>query len=185
MKTTTIKNYKPYLFFTIAAIIAIFIIKSIVYPEVKLLDEYNFNEGEWTLKKGNYWDSVQYIITDPNALNKLKDTWVLNKSIFEKEKPFTTGGYVVDLYRGTERVLSMDIEYGSGPGELWCPTHGGVLSFGDMNWLESGPWNKTKEIRKDFASTQKRDEFLDSLNKIQNYRLLWSNDKRIDMIILK
>ncbi|MDA8930980.1 hypothetical protein N9J07_06325, partial [Bacteroidia bacterium] len=50
-----------------------------LYPkDVRVLDEFDFSQGEWKLQKGYHWDNTQYVITDPLELESLKDEWVLS-----------------------------------------------------------------------------------------------------------
>ena len=130
-------------------------------------------------------DSVQYVITDKKELIELKDKWILQKSLFSDEEWGTTGGYIVSLYQGNERVFSMDIIYGDVPGKLWCGDKGGILIYNDLEWLNTGSWTQACDLYQDFNSKDECDKFLDSLVKHSNFNLMWRTDNRIAVTIMK
>lgn len=105
--------------------------------KVKILENYDFDKGNWVLMKGIYGDSVQYIITDVNVLNKLKEDWVLYKT----EKEFaTTGGYNVALYSDKGRMMIMDIIndgwLSRQKSDILYSSDYETLGYSDLNWLD-------------------------------------------------
>jgi|GEM_PF-835820 hypothetical protein len=115
-----------------------------LYPkDVRVLEEFDFSQGEWKLQKGYHWDNTQYVITDPLELESLKDEWVLSSA----DRIFgTTGGYCVSLFHDGKRVFVLDLiidgeEDLSTPGFL---DHNkiGCLQYLNLKWLEKGDWNR-------------------------------------------
>lgn len=130
------------LFFVIAVLF--FIGYKVFRPEnVRILEEFEFSNGDWKLTKGYSGDSVQYVITDRAELEKIKDEWVLTAT----DRNFaTTGGYNILLYKDGERVLFMDLiidteqDYFK-PGILY---HSGIgtLAYPNLLWLKKGHWKR-------------------------------------------
>lgn len=118
MSVPIVKKYVLYIAVMLTSLATYVGVRIIFYPRVYVLEAYDFSTGRWLLKKGNYMDSVQFVITDPNILNELKSQWVLSKDRFREIDGATTGGYIVELHNDGKRVFSMDICYGEGPGEL-------------------------------------------------------------------
>ncbi len=146
--------------------------------KVLILDKYDFDQGKWILLKGYYEDEIQYIITDPAVLNKIKDSWVFYKS----DRNFaTTGGYIVDLYSETGRAMTMDI---INDGWLSRQTSGilynsdfGTLAYSNLNWLNdySNDWKVAYQRYRKFNSESDRSKMLDSLKTYKNVFVLYDN----------
>ncbi|HYV94539.1 MAG TPA: hypothetical protein VE978_22390 [Chitinophagales bacterium] len=152
-----------------------FFFTGIFKEKVKILDRYEFNEGNWLIMKGNESDSIRYVITDAVMLNKLKECWVLFKS---GDNFATTGGYTVRLFKDSQQVMFMDMIYGGS----WLEQHfSGILSnsdygtlfYSNLNWLNaySDKWNQAKLLDKAFKTAEDRTKFIDSLQ-LKN-KILW------------
>ena len=48
----------------VLGIVSFAIFRFLYFNDVRVLEEFDFSEGEWKLQKGYYRDSIQYIITD-------------------------------------------------------------------------------------------------------------------------
>lgn len=116
---------------------------SFSFNDVKILDEYDFSEGDWKLVKGYYNDSVEFVISDLSELEKLKDEWVLN----DTEKNFaTTGGYQVHLLKNNAAVFSMDLIIDGKEDIDRCGilyhSKEETLAFKNLHWLQKGNWRR-------------------------------------------
>ena len=101
-----LKKYKIVLLPLILYLVYTLVAKPLLYPKYSFLGNHDFKQGNWLLIKGHYGDSIQYIITDPTKLISLQEKWMFHKS----DRSFaTTGGYNIDLYNDTDRVLFSDI----------------------------------------------------------------------------
>lgn len=151
--------------------------------KVKVLDKYNFEKGNWILIKGNSEDTMQRVLTYKNDLSKLKDSWILYKL---DEEFGTTGGYVVNLYNDTGRVLSMDIIQGSSweSGKL-SDQYLGTLFYNNLYWLnnEKEDWKDAKQFYSKFKTDLQRTNYIDSLKLIKNVFKLYEENKDKTYII--
>ena len=151
--------------------------------EVRVLDKYDFHEGEWVLIKGYYGDSIQYIMTDVNALNDLKDDWVLYKS---SQNFATTGGYNVGLYHNKSRKMYMDI---INDGE-WSQSTSGILYHSDLetleydnlDWLNAQHehWKKVRAVQMEFKTLHEKTNYLDSIKSVVPSELTIISESKSD-----
>lgn len=161
------KKYTKYIITGVAAcLLYLIFFTSIFKQKEQLLKNYDFDKGSWFLVKGHYNDSIQYLIDDVKILNELKDKWVLNKS---DDNFATTGGYNIELYKNSERVMFMDI---INDGWISMNTSGilsnseyGTLGYSNLRWtnIYKEKWIETKLIIKQFKDDNSEHEFLDSL----------------------
>ena len=149
---------------------------SIFKQKEKILSTYNFDKGSWFLVKGYSNDSIQYLIDDVKILNELKDKWVLNKS---NDNFATTGGYNIELYNDSERVMFMDI---INDGWISMNTSGilsnseyGTLHYSNLRWtnLHKEKWIETKLIVRQFNDDNSEQNFIDSLETYNKVYVLY------------
>jgi hypothetical protein len=126
----------------VLGIVSFAIFRFLYFNDVRVLEEFDFSEGEWKLQKGYYRDSIQYIITDNIELQSLKDVWVLSSA----DRNFaTTGGYEVSLYSDGKVVLMMDLilDCKADLHETGILAYDkGTLAYRNLNWLEEGGWRR-------------------------------------------
>lgn len=136
--------------------------------KIAILENYQFNEGNWVLLKGYHRDSIQYAITDETILDALKQEWILKET---SSNFATTGGYVVELFNDGERKMYMDI---INDGEMSRASTGilynsdfGSLRYSNLHWLSShhDHWKKVRAIEKEFTSKTAKSNYLDSLKR--------------------
>jgi len=161
------KRYYKYIIIgvTIPLIYLIFF-SSIFKGEEHILKAYNFDKGSWYLVKGHYNDTVKFLIDDAKILKELKDKWVLNKS----SKNFaTTGGYNIELYHDSERVMHMDIIndgwISMNSSGILSNSEYGTLHYSNLQWINlfAENWIETKLIVKRFKADDFEERFIDSL----------------------
>jgi len=54
----------------VLGIVSFAIFRFLYFNDVRVLEEFDFSEGEWKLQKGYYRESIQYIITDNIELQR-------------------------------------------------------------------------------------------------------------------
>lgn len=127
----------------VLGIVSFALIRLLSPNDVRVLEEFDFSQGEWKLQKGYRGDSTQYVITDPLGLENLKDEWVLSSA----DRIFgTTGGYCVSLFHNGKRIFVLDLII---DGEEDCSKSGfsdhnkiGCLQYLNLNWLKKGNWKR-------------------------------------------
>jgi hypothetical protein len=165
----------------IGCLIYLIFFSSIFKEKVKILERYNFNKGLWFIVKGYYNDSIQYVIDDRDILNKLKDKWTLYKS---DDNFATTGGYNIELYNDSGRVMLMDII-----NDGWISKNiSGILSNSDygtlhcnnLRWIDlyKDKWIKAKQITRQFDNNGLKDKYLDSLKADNKVYILYYGDPK-------
>jgi len=174
------RKYLKYIIIGLLGCLIYLIFFSSIFKErVKILERYNFNNGSWFIVKGYYNDSIQYVIDDKDILNKLKDKWTLYKS---DDNFATTGGYNIEIYNDSGRVMFMDI---INDGWLSINTSGilsnsdyGTLYYNNLIWVNSfnDKWIKARQISKQFVNNDSMDEYLDSLKVDNKVYILYYGD---------
>lgn len=136
--------------------------------KIAILENYQFNEGNWVLLKGYHRDSIQYAITDKTILDALKQEWILKET---SSNFATTGGYVVELFNDGERKMYMDIindgEMSRASAGILYNSDFGSLRYSNLHWLNSHQdhWKKVRAIEKEFTSKTAKSNYLDSLKR--------------------
>ncbi len=179
------RNYKYYFLIVLILGLGLFFYVRIK-EKVNILENYNFNKGNWFIVKGYADDTVQYVLENKETLNNLKNEWNLSKS---DDNFATTGGYNISIYNNSQRIMWMDI-INDGllsrklPGKLFNSKFG-TLTYNNLNWIDlnSDKWIKTKKISKQFENIKLKNLYLDSLNNSNKVFILYNSDLNSDVFI--
>jgi len=136
-------NEKKSVVLAVLGILSFVLFRFLYSQDVRVLEEFDFSQGEWKLEKGYDGDSIRYVITDPSELENLKNEWVLSSA----DRIFgTTGGYCVSLFHDGKRVFVMDLiidgEEDFNESGFLAHNKIGCLEYSDLKWLEKGDWNR-------------------------------------------
>jgi len=162
----------------IGCLIWLIFFSSILKKKVTILERFDFNKGSWILVKGSD-DSIRYIIYDKNTLNKLKDKWILYKS---DENFASTGGYNIELFNDSDRVMFMDIINDGWTSRIrsgiLSNSEYGTLYYNNLKWIDlyQDKWVKARQIVKQFFDNESKSKYLDSLRVDNKVFVLYKGD---------